>query len=237
MKDLLDKIHTRAYWRINFQPLVESTPLNIEECKNLISSNSVHLRGWSYPFFPNPGKENQKVGYANNYVSGYIDWTAHKEYWRMYQSRQFIHHFAIWLDWIDQDDWWSELLEKVKPLGSKIGVNGSFVYQITEIYIFLSRLCQQNIYTQGVELSLTLSNIEGKELYVDDPYKWPLLNSHKASVNEIVFSKKYTDSDLVKDPSSLAMEAIVHFLQRFGWTDLPLEAFSEDQKKLITKSQ
>ena len=56
------------------------------ECKKIIRRTSVSLRGWD---FPQVGREQDMVQ-GNNYIGCAINFID-LEYWRFYQSGQFIH--------------------------------------------------------------------------------------------------------------------------------------------------
>ena len=53
MNDLLEKIKSRGYWKVNIKPMkfkedLINTPA---ECKEIIQEVQVRLRGWYYPYF------------------------------------------------------------------------------------------------------------------------------------------------------------------------------------------
>ena len=64
---------------------------------------------WDYPHFPQRRGDDTDLVPGNNYYEGWIDWGAHKEIWRMYQSGQFINYKAVEEDWFKEDGWYGEL--------------------------------------------------------------------------------------------------------------------------------
>src|ERR1035441_3490152 len=105
-KPILDKIKSRGYWRINFEPLVYEQKLKtLGECKDIIEKSQVELRGWNYPHFPRRTGTDVGLESGDKFYEGWIDWFNHIEFWRMYQSGQFLHYFAVREDWSESDGW------------------------------------------------------------------------------------------------------------------------------------
>src|SRR5262245_38735981 len=58
----------------------------------VISDSRVSLRGWDYPHVSNEADERS---HGENYIQSWIAWARNQEYWRLYQSGQFVHAFAF----------------------------------------------------------------------------------------------------------------------------------------------
>src|SRR5712692_8662151 len=81
------------HWRVNFRPdKYETERLQLSECFEVVERSIVRLRGWSYPRVSR-SQERRQVG--ANWVASWSDFSGHIEYWRFYQSTQFLHLFAI----------------------------------------------------------------------------------------------------------------------------------------------
>ena len=91
MKDgLIEKIKSRGYWRVNFQPITAVVRLDsIQKCKEIIEKNNVNLRGWDFPHIPSRNDETTGFAPAGNYYEGWTDWSNYKEFWRMYMFDLF----------------------------------------------------------------------------------------------------------------------------------------------------
>ncbi len=225
--ELITTIKSRGYWRINFQPLVNETKLNLVDTKNIIDKNSIKLRGWYYPYFP---IDDSGLDVEVNFYRGWIDWAEHKEFWQMFQSGQFIQYLALREDWQEDGVHWGS--KTINP-GEKIEVISSIFYQITEFFEFLSRLVQNNIYDEGVSVSISLNNTDKRELWLSDPMRGSFMQKYKTSAENITFSKIYTAENLLKNPHEESLVVILHFCERFGWHTAPIETIKNDQKKLL----
>lgn len=234
-KDLINKIKLRGYWRINFQPLTDFQKFKtLAECKDIVEKNSVELRGWDYPHFPRRMDENDGLAPGNDYYEAWVDWWNHKEFWRMYQSGQFIHYLALREDWFEEDEWRNNLTEEIKP-GTSLGIIGSTVYQMTEIYEFLSRLVNAGIYDEGVSVSISLNNTRGRELWIEDKMRAPLFNRYKTVAEKIEFVKEYSKDQIITSPKDLGLDAAIYIFERFGWHTPPIETIKKDQENLLNR--
>lgn len=238
-QEVIDLIKTRGYWRIHFEPLdyVEKlTPLRT--CKEIVQRNSVSLRGWNYPHIP--GRNDEKTGMASgsNYYEGWLDWEGrhHKEFWRMYQSGQFIHYKGLVEDWhqnYEVRNMW-EREDFVAQPGEVLGVI-SATYLITEIFEFLSRLQAEELYNSGVKVTIGLHNTSGRKLVIEEFSRVPLSYDRTTSASEIVFTQEFEAEELISNPSDLACNVIVYLFERFGWDPPNVEVIKKDQLNLLER--
>jgi len=234
-KDLLEKIKSRGYWRINFQPLVDAQKfISLGECKDIIEKNTIELRGWDYPHFPRRKGKDAGLEPGENFYQGWIDWENHKEFWRMYQSGQFIHYLALREDWFEDNSWGQNLYEKIKPMSS-LGIIGSVEYQMTEIFEFLSRLGTANVYNEGVRVSIILYNTENRELWIEDSMRMSFFQPYKTGMPKVGFIKEFAKEQIVTNSRGLAFEVIKYIFDRFGWDNPPIETIKKDQDNLLSR--
>lgn len=216
----LDKIKSRGYWRINFQPVTVKA-LTLSECEEIIRKNSVKIRGWDYPHFPQRSDDTTGLSRAQNYCQGWINWWAHKELWRMYKSGQFIHYMALIEDWFEEDGWFSELAKQVKPM-TTLNVIGSVEYQTAEIFEFLSRLSTTGLYDDGVNISISLHNLQNRILRIEDNMRVPFHSEKKTIATEFKYSKKLSKFEIVGKTKDLATEISLEIFDMFGWQSKPI---------------
>ncbi len=233
--DLINKIKSRGYWRINFQPLVATQKLKtLSECMDIVEKNQVALRGWNYPHFPLRRDDLASIETGNNFYQGWIDWWNHKEFWRMYQSGQFLHYLAIREDWFEEDGWYQDLAKQIKPRMA-LSVVGT-IYQITEIYEFLSRLARSDMYNEGVDVNISLNNTLNRKLWLDDSRRAPFSYDRKTGTEKIEIPKhKYEKDKLINQTRDLALEVIIYIFERFDWPQPPLETIKRDQDNLLSR--
>jgi hypothetical protein len=119
---IVEKIRSRGHWRINFRPLeARKIALSLQECRDVVRANAVSLRGWDYPHISN---NQDALHVRKNSFEGIVDWHDHIEFWRMYQSSQFVHYVALDDDWTEVSHWRQNTL----PIG--IFSKSSVVYSI-----------------------------------------------------------------------------------------------------------
>lgn len=233
-EEILNKIKSRGYWRINFRPLIIEEKLELPQCKSIVEKNNIEYRGWYYPHVPRRSGDDTDLVPGNNYYEGWIDWGAHKEIWRMYQSGQFIHYKATEEDWYKEDDWYDDpRIKKIEP-GTTLSVI-SAVYLITEIFEFLSRLTRNNLYQEGVEIDIGLNKTANRKLVILDPMRVPLFDQYMTKIDEINFTAQYSSEQMTQNAREEALKVIIHIFHRFGWENPPIGLFKSDQEKLITR--
>jgi hypothetical protein len=151
----------------------------------------------------------------------------------MYQSGQFLHYLALREDWFDENHGYNDLKEQIKPMSS-LNVIGSVVYQIAEIFEFLSRLANSGIYEEGVRASISLNNTLNRQLWISDPMRAPFLESYKTAAFKIESVNELSMDKAVGNSKQLAMEAMLQILDHFGWHNPPIETLKKDQENFLT---
>lgn len=231
-KQLLQTIKSWGYWMVNFKPLTNQQ-LQLSQCREIVEESTVELRGWDYPHIPKRRGDDTDLTPGNDFYEGWIDWGAHKEIWRMYQSGQFIHYRAMEEDWFQEDDWYGDL--KKKEPGTILSII-SAVYLLTEVFEFLVRLIRDGLYKEGVEVNIQLNNGSGRKLEVLDPMRAPLFREYTTGTDVIEFpSKKYTADYIVGNSKELALSVALYIFQRFDWNNPPVETIKNDQEELLAR--
>lgn len=233
-ENLIEKIRSRGYWRINFQPLVYQQKLtSLGDCKDVVEKSAVRLRGWDYPHFPQRIGDDSGLEVADGFYEGWIDWENHKEFWRMYQSGQFLHYISLREDWFEEDSFYRQHAIRYEPK-TLLNIIGSVVYQMTEIFEFLSRLARAGIYDEGARASISLNNTKNRKLWISDPMRADFMQNYTTTSDKIDFSKEYSKDQVIDSSRDLALEAMIYMFDRFGWHKPPLESLKTDQSNFLT---
>ncbi len=234
MKDgLLEKIRSRGYWRINFQPTdYPGEKLTLEQCWDLVEKSSVRLRGWDYPHVPRRQDDQSGSQPCGEYFEGWVDWQHHKEFWRMYRSQQFIHYLALREDWYQEGEFTSEAAKQIKP-GTVVGVIGTVVYQTTEIFEFLSRLTRSGVYESGALVDISLQNMKGRALRIEDPMRGDFITPRTTGAEAIAIKRQCGADEVLTGAAELAKGAIVEIFDNFGWHNPPIDQIKADQDKFL----
>jgi len=227
------------HWRVNFRPEVYNDELiqSLGECFETVEKTKLSLRGWDYPHL---SKRDAERGQGMNWIASWVDFMGHKEYWRFYQSGQFLHLFSVreaaepkWREEIESDmrshlsymdavEW-----DKVPGFISIINFN----YQITEIYEFAARLSEAQIYTGGVNIKIELKGINGFVLAA--PWERAWHSYYAANEDDLSLSKDYESDVLIATSRDESIKAVVWFFERFGWLSPSLDVIRHDQENFL----
>ena len=231
----IEKIKSRGYWRIHFQPLVFTQKIgSISGCRSVVDKNAVRLRGWDYPHIPNRNDHDTGMEPCDGFYQAWVDWGNHKEFWRMYQSGQYIHYLGLREDWLDEDTWKSNLAEEIMPMSSLNVV--TTVYQMTEIFLFLERFLGEGIYDEGIVVSISLMNTRDRRLWISDFLRGGFNYPRITGAENIEYSRRCQITEVLTDYKQLAIDAVLHFFDVFGWGNPPLDTIKKDQDDFLKQS-
>ena len=227
------------HWRVNMRPPdyePERIP-SLSACFELIQATKLSLRGWDYPHLSH--LPNQR-GTGNRWVAAWSDFMNHIEYWRLYQSAQFIHLFAV--REAVEPQWRARLRHAAESHGSYVKevdwdkVPGyfsllNFLYTVTEIFEFAARIAQRGLFTGEVVLTVELKNVSGFVLTPDVDRAW----SGVRAASEAVIGRSWQieSRELVSSNSEVAVQATAWFFERLGWLEPALEVLRRDQEKFL----
>ena len=231
--DLPVPVLNYPHWRINFRPDQFNKELipTLGKCLEIIQKTKLSLRGWDYPHL---SRENQRE-YGNNWISSWSDFMGHNEYWRFFQSGQFIHLFSV------REATEPDFKNYVKSRFQQVdwaNVPGflsilNFVYTATEIFEFAARLCEAGVYEGGLTVDIRIKGIKGFILMFTD-WDRDVDDYYPAGTNELGHSWNIETSVLIAESSKHSLNAIAWFFERFGWLPPPIEIFRKDQENLLT---
>ncbi len=227
------------YWRVNIRPndYQEQLIPNLGKCLEIIEKTKLSLRGWDYPHLSNRETERS---FGKNWVGSWSNFMGHCEYWRFYQSGQFLHLFAVRET---TDPAWKQKLERDMKahLSYMDNINWedipgfisivNFIYSMTEIFEFAARLSQTEIHTGLVNINVELRGIEGFVLSADWERAWH--SYHSASEENLGNTWSIRSDALVANSTDYALTAIVWFFERFGWLSPSVEVLRRDQENFL----
>lgn len=234
----LEKIKEHGYWTVRFLPTkLEKQKIGSHlELKEILRNNSLELRGWDYPHFPTEENDHQNIYRITDHIEAWIDWDRHKEVLRLYDNKQYIHLFSLREDWSNEDVF-SPRDDPYKQWPSdKYLEIISTIYSITEIFAFLRNLCENNFYTNDVNVEISLRNIKDRKLIVWDPRRAPLFNDYKCFASQYIFSSRLvTREEILTNFQDIALSYAIELFVQFQWENPPIEVFKQDQKNLFEK--
>ena len=229
MEERLKKIYSTGYWRVNIRPTrFEQTRIpSLKTCHEIIESSIVRLSGWDYPYL-----DPEETANGDDWIQSGRDHVRYVEYWRFYQSGQFIHHFACFEDLTNPSEM-SQYIEKPSPSGRYLSIL-STLYKVTEIFEFAARLASKNILSPKAEISIKLVGMDGRQLFCWSRSRY-LSMDYICRIPEITFFETYQISDLLTSAREFALDATVYIFERFNWTFIPRSLLAEEQKKLLER--
>jgi hypothetical protein len=234
-EELLEDIKSRGYWRVEIHS-TEYQDKRLSRCAamhDLLSGATVSLRGWPYPYF-----RIEKTTYNGKWLEGQVNWSYYREYWRLYESGQWIHYMGLRGARITRE----ELFEGQSPPPPQhpgyLHVRGDILFTLTEIFRFAVGLAQGGILEPTAFLSIQLNNTRDYMLF--EEFLRPFFFIHEyvnTSDTPIEQQKSVPVSQLSAVADQMALETAIKVFEVFGW--VPSEAgvrmLAEDQKKLIER--
>lgn len=238
MSDTLElpvPVKNMPHWRVNIRPMdYDKVRISsLSECKSIVERHQVRMRGWYYPHISHqPGNS----GTGSNWVGGWCgSGSSHTEYWRFYQSGQFIHLFCI--SEAAEPDWHQKLLKDTRnhlshyrdlDLDSVPGFMSTvnILYTVSEIIEFLARLAAYGIYEGSVVLDVSLVDVKGFVLTTDWNRAWQ--EYYAAAVNTIHRRQEINVEELIAAPVVVTQEWTTWLYQCFGWLNPSPEIVKKD---------
>ena len=135
MSELLEMIRSRGYWKAIVRPtaFVERRVEQRSDLLPILEKNSVEIKGWGFPHIDRVLAMDEGLDWigqelAKNHIL---------EFWRFYQSGQFIHYFGMPEDWTARPSPWLQSADGVHRVMLEVG---DVVLRFTEIFEFAARL-------------------------------------------------------------------------------------------------
>jgi hypothetical protein len=140
----------------------------------------------------------------------------------MYQSAQFVHHFAM------REEYEAASRE---PRGLDF-VNTVFTF--TEIFEFAARLATRGLLSPSCEIMVGLHDCEGRRVISWEPGRY-LSGDYISTQDSITYERSFDVEELVAHPQEAALDATVYVLERFNWATPPTGILAEEQAKLVER--
>lgn len=231
--ELIKEIKSLGYWRVEIRS-AEYQPKRLTTCEgmqSLLSSATVSLRGWPYPYY-----EVKETSYNGQWLEGKVAWERYREYWRLYESGQWIHFAKLPIAGVPREELFRNMLPLPPEHAGYIYVRGGILFTLTEIFHFAAGLAQGGILSPMAFLSVQLHNTKNYMLVESFDRFFPFRYVNKWDT-PITYEQSLPASELSAVADKEALEFAIKVFSVFGW--VPAEAavrnFVEDQKKLIER--
>jgi hypothetical protein len=227
------------HWRVNVRPEHHNPELlpTLSACLETVRATKLSLRGWDFPHISNkPGQTTT----GRNWVASFGEFMSHVEYWRFYQSGQFLYlgavREALSKEWISQlrgaaqahASWRTDVnWEQVPGFFSLL----NFLYTVTEIFEFPARLAQRGIYAGQVSITIELKRVKGFVLTPEIDRAW---SDVRATTEDTIGRTWTVDSrELLASSADISLAATAWFFERFNWLDPSVDVLKKDQQKFL----
>lgn len=228
---ILSSLHSRGYWRLAIRPAAysDSRVKSRSDLAELARECTVRWRGWFYPWHG----ESDYIGFGDRFIYQAVDWNDKKEYWRFYQSGQFVHHIGLWEDWQDNvtPGGFAKRLD-IDP-GTELSTINA-LYLLTEFFEFAARLTARNVIEDACVVTVSLNNSAQRRLVMMDLMR--MLNENRVlRLQKVERTETYRAEDLVGKARDLALETALWVFESFSWPNPPRAVFAEDQRRLVER--
>ncbi len=226
------------HWRVNFRPSAyDPTRLKtLSDCLGVLQKTRVQLRGWAFPPVPSA----PSLGYGDTWIAGWSDFMEHLEYWRFYQSTQFLYLGSV--QEVTETQWAVKLRDIMRMWAGlrKVDIDAvpgflsltNSIYNITEYFEFAARLAQAQIYTDPVTIAISIKGVAGFMLAADENRRWN--SDYVTHQPELSYVKTFAPGDLISSAADHALDCTLWLFERFGWLKPNVDAIRTDQQKLLT---
>lgn len=230
-QDRLALIRETGYWRVIIRPTIfeERRIPTIAECWRILEEAKVSLRGWDYPHLDRDDR-----GRSADSIQSGSTFGNHVEYWRFFQSGQFVHHFGFREDRV-RPTWpgrWGNPAQIVSMQPRQLHVL-STLYTFTEILTFARNLAYRGVLEPVADITIELYELEGRVLTA--PFDRDLDDRFRATTDRISWHVSLLATTLLASATDLALDATTHVFERFGWDDPPRTILAEDQRRLLER--
>lgn len=229
----VERVTDVGHWRVVIRPTAFEPEriATLKECWQLAEECSVMFRGWDYPHIDTRNRAS-----GNDWIASWSDFRGELEYWRLFQSAQFVHLFALREDLSPSE---TERIARATILDLRDGsihpsgyVEVNFtIFTLTEVFEFAARLAARGVLGEHASVRVELHGAKGRALCVLDPRKawWGF---YQASDDVLAKEWSYEAGELAARPAELGRQACVWFFERFQWLNPPLEVIAAEQQKL-----
>ncbi|MCJ7674833.1 MAG: hypothetical protein MUO33_06730 [Sedimentisphaerales bacterium] len=232
-KPLLQRIQSKANWRINLCPTVYKKRLNDgKQACELITRARVFLCNVYYPSSIKP-----KVA-ESDFIASEIDMPnlGVVEYWFLFYSGQFLHLLEIPETSKEYDKKLREWAKQT-PL---VNTQAPYFIHIAPLldrfglfFNFISNLCQANLYDTELKIDIELKGIKDFSLIEPRNSLMSFTGNFVGHTDTIANTWFVQPEELSSKCVDLALEAACYFVSFFGWDKPPVNKFKKHLQQFL----
>jgi hypothetical protein len=219
------------HWRVIIKPQVfrRDRIASLKDCWHTVERCRVPWSGWDYPYIH---KENRAEG--PDWIASWCESSWRDEYWKFFQSGQFIHLFSFKEDKEAECERLARFQIRFPNGFTPAGFIdvGTTVRRLTEITEFAARLSQKALFAEGSSISIQMNRVRDRVLF-DWNRKRTFFPFSAAREDNISWEQAVPITDLVARTSGLAIDVAVWVFERFNYSNVPRRALEEEQRKFL----
>jgi hypothetical protein len=157
-----------------------------------------------------------------------------KEFWRFYQSGQFIHFLGCIEDWLAEDVtlFGPSKFANIKP-HSILDVTNT-LYTLTEIYEFASRLAGKNLFDTSLQIDIQLHGMKNRKLSMALTPQRFFRGEYICSISDLPNPPiTITVGEIIGGRHDLSLDHALWIFKRFNWNFPNVGILKQDQKKFV----
>lgn len=213
MSELLERIRSRGYWKAIVRPttFIEKRVEQRSDLLPILEKNAVEIKGWSFPHMDRVlGIDEGPDWVGQELARDYI-----LEFWRFYQSGQFIHYFGMPEDWATRLSPWHQSGDEVRRVMLDVG---DVVIRFTEIFEFAARLAFAQAWNEGSHIEVVVDNIDNHFLQLPGLGSGKVARIPQAGVPQMQYAKDFSREELLAAAGELSLDPALRLFSCFGWT-------------------
>ena len=212
MSELLDRIRSRGYWMAIIRPatFIEKRVAHRSELLPILTKNAVEIKGWSFPHID----EFLNIEKGPDWIGQELAWDKILEFWRFYQSGQFIHYFGMWQDWVTNSN---QQLSTPDKAGRVMLDVGDMVLRFTEIFEFAARLAFAEEWDEGVHVEVTVDNLDNHALQLPGREHGKFYWMPEAIDPRLQYSTDLSQTELIATAQEASLAPALRLFKCFRW--------------------
>ena len=212
MSELLERIRSRGYWKAIIRPttFIEKRVDPRSDLLPILEKNAVEIKGWSFPHV------DRVLG-----VDEGPDWIGQElargdvlEFWRFYQSGQFIYYFGMPEDWATYPSPWLQSDDGVRRVMLDVG---DVVLRFAEIFEFAARLAFTQTWNEGSHIEVVVDNLDNHFLQLPELGSDKVARTPRARVPKMQYAKDFSGEELLAAAGELSLDPALRVFSLFGW--------------------
>ena len=223
--DVLEIVHSEGYWRVVLRPTQfhKARLRDKAHCQRAVYNAAVGSASGHYPtLVDRPTDE------GTDWIGTGVNVLTVIEYWRFFQSGQFVHHIATKEDHMGRLGLWHPQFF-VPGEGRRYLAITATVHLLTDLLEFAARLAYGEILVPSASLTIEINRMDGRQLTFMMPGR-RLPEVYWFKDDRIELTRALAAENLIGRSDEIAIELATDLFSRAGW-NAPWAILAEDQRR------